>query len=368
MSLTQLIAMYMDPKICELIFPSRFNPFRPGAGLWQAKYPQDGVDEFATRVLRWIAPGEGQLLSDKPQVKFVKAATTFNECIKARILGNELPLAEKNRIKLTLQRAKNLQPVEDQLTRYQSHIKNASQFLDLAKVKRFKLLNSVPNDKKDSLSRLLIMEPSVSYDEEYFATRFLITSRCVNNGAAVVFDSHEPIKEGQKMTARGALQFGNNVALDVQTMEVKDIILATSAAPFFFPAHEVLLNGVDQIKLFFQDGGVMANDPGLINACIAYQHFTASPMTDTRYFPIFRLFRVGCGKEEKWEDSPIKWNTLQGGTIVTKLPDIFMGSDTRRTNLLASVSDQCCNSFGHRCNGNGELISLCLPKGIKLDI
>jgi hypothetical protein len=349
MSLTQLVAMYMDPKICELIFPTGFDIFRPGSKLLlQAKYKQDGVHELAKRVLRWIAPVEGELSNDESKVKFVEAATTFNECIKARILGDKLPLAEQNRLRLTLQSAKNRQAVEGQLTRYQSHIKTASQFLDLAKVKRFKLLNSVTNEDKNCLSRLLIMEPSVCYDEEYFATRFLITSRCVNNGAAVVFDSHEPIKDGMNMTARGALQFRNDVALDVQNMEVKDVILATSAAPSFFPAHEVVLNGVEKVKLFFQDGGVMANDPGLINACIAYQHFTASPMTDTRYFPIFRLFRVGCGKEEAWEERPFKWHSTQGGIpIVTKLADIFMGSDTRRTNLLASVSyHYCCNVSG----------------------
>jgi patatin-like phospholipase/acyl hydrolase len=130
-----------------------------------------------------------------------------------------------------------------------------------------------------------------------------------------------------------------------QNMTVYDIILATTAAPYFFPAHEVPLNGVKKMKLFFQDGGVMANDPGLINACFTYKHFTPSLMNETRSFPMFRLLRVGCGKEETWTDSPVKCNTLQGGTIVTQLADIFMGSDVCRTHLLAKVSDQQSNYF-----------------------
>lgn len=369
MTLTQLIAMYMDPKICNLIFQSSFWK-RPGAGLWQAKYLQCGVEELVDRVLRWIAPC-GTVLphSDKPTVKFVEAAGTFNACIKARILGAELPAAELNRITFTLRQAKEHYPniatgetwVEDQISAYQSRVKIASEFLKMAK-KRFKVLEQKPNDHKRSLIHLQIdkdpnnlngcdcatkakedAEVPSSYDNEFFATRFLITSRCVNNGAAVVFDSHEPLTRINNkkcvMTGRGALKFGADAVLDVQRMQVKDVIMATSAAPYYFPAHEVEveLRGTTKTKLFFHDGGVMANDPGLINACINYRHFTRSNKPGKRCLPMFRLFRVGCGKMERWEESPVGKYTPQGANIVTSLADIFMSSDTQRTNLLASV-------------------------------
>lgn len=344
MSLTQLIAVYMDPKTCERIFPSKWDIIRPGAGLWQAKYTQKGIENIMDSVLHWIAPGEGDLQPGKPELEFVEAATTFNDCFKARIKGGLHP-AEENRIKWTLRRAKEHPDVATPEEWVEKHlvpcIAKASKFLDLAKKKRFK------TEEKECLSRLALEEKdSVSYDLKYFATRFLVTSRCVNNGAAVIFDSHEPIKKKEDvMSARGALRLSEDVTLDVKKMKVKDIMLATSAAPYFFKAHEVAHKGAN---FCFHDGGVMANDPGLINSCISYRHFTpkVSPRQESgiRYLPVFKLLRVGCGKEEQHEDSPIGPMTLQGATLVTQIPDIFMSADTHRTNLLASVSVQCVNT------------------------
>lgn len=368
MSLTQLIATFMDPNLGKHIFQSSF--WRLGAGLWQAKHVQTGLEEFVDRLLRWVAPDEADLPhSEKPSRTFVEAARSFNAGIKARILGSGLPPGENKRIAFTLRQAKELYPtlatadtedwVKEKVSAIESGVAAASEFLQIAKKKRFKVLDGKDNNHRWALTQLRIDKlPSngdakedhspdtplerdkiPTYDEEFFATRFLVASRCVNNGRAVVFDSHEPlvkINGKNVMTARGALKFGNDV-LDVQTLQVKDVVMATSAAPYFFPAHGVELPGSANMKVFFHDGGVMANDPGLINACINYRHFTKSTGPDKRILPMFRLLRVGCGKSERWEESPVKWYTLQGANIVTSLPDIFMYSDTYRTNLLASV-------------------------------
>lgn len=371
MSLTQLIATFMDPNLGKHIFQSSF--WRLGAGLWQAKHVQTGLEEFVDRLLRWVAPDEADLPhSEKPSRTFVEAARSFNAGIKARILGSGLPPGENKRIAFTLRQAKELYPtlatadtedwVKEKVSAIESGVAAASEFLQIAKKKRFKVLDGKDNNHRWALTQLRIDKlPSngdakedhspdtplerdkiPTYDEEFFATRFLVASRCVNNGRAVVFDSHEPlvkINGKNVMTARGALKFGNDV-LDVQTLQVKDVVMATSAAPYFFPAHGVELPGSANMKVFFHDGGVMANDPGLINACINYRHFTKSTGPDKRILPMFRLLRVGCGKSERWEESPVKWYTLQGANIVTSLPDIFMYSDTYRTNLLASILNE----------------------------
>jgi hypothetical protein len=60
-----------------------------------------------------------------------------------------------------------------------------------------------------------------------------------DNDAAVVFDTHEPIEEGQEMNAGGALRLESGLSLNVLDMDVKDVIMATSAAPYFFPADEI---------------------------------------------------------------------------------------------------------------------------------
>jgi len=48
MSLTQIAALYMDPKTASLIFPKTLNFFRWGGWL-QAKYTQDGVRKVVHR-------------------------------------------------------------------------------------------------------------------------------------------------------------------------------------------------------------------------------------------------------------------------------------------------------------------------------
>jgi Patatin-like phospholipase len=344
MSLMQLVALYTDPQITKTIFPPKFDLRRPGAGLWQAKYTQKGVASVTDRVIRWSAPGVSPSDPD-PQVYFVAAARTFNECIKARILGKALHPAELERIRSTLLAAAQGSPdatsksVQDQLDQYSACVRDASQYLDLAKVKRFKKLNSVDNSHDGCLSNLEIREPSVSYDDEYFATRFLVTSRCLNNDAAVVFDSHEPIEDdSQEMNARGELRLANGLTLNVINMSLKDVVMATSAAPYYFPAHQVDAKKGGKIKFCFHDGGVMANDPGLINACFAYQHFTPSTRAGSDfYFPVLRVLRLGCGLQASVAGNPISPSTLQGGTIVAQLPKIFMSADSSRTNLLANV-------------------------------
>jgi Patatin-like phospholipase len=356
MSLMQLVALYADPKVTQTIFPPRFDLTRPGAGLWQAKYTQKGVSSVTDRVVRWSAPGLSPSDPD-PHVHFVEAARTFNECIKARILGRALHPAELERIRSTLlaaahgssSAAASKEAVQDQLDRYGACVRDASQFLDLAKVKRFKKLNSVDNDRDGCLSNLEIREPSVSYDDEYFATRFLITSRCLNNDAAVVFDSHEPIEDDdQEMNARGELRLANGLSLNVRDMALKDVVMATTAAPYYFPAHQVDAKKGGRTKFYFHDGGVMANDPGLINACFAYQHFTPSTRAGSDfYFPVLRVLRLGCGLQASVPGNPISPVTLQGGTIVAQLPKIFMSADSSRTNLLAKVGTvwDCAHSL-----------------------
>jgi len=240
----------------------------------------------------------------------------------------------------TLKTAQKLNPdkvgsgdawVDEQIARYESSIKDASKFLIAAKMKRLRELGGKTN--LDSLEKLNLQEPSTRYDTTFFSTRFLITSRCVNNAAAVIFDSHEPIKsKDEPMLARGALKFGNET-LDVRNLTVADVGLCTSAAPYFFPAHQVK-------DFYFHDGGVMANDPGLINLCYSYRRFGQNVLKGEprSMFPIFKLFRVGCGKEEEYLDAPIRKNQPQGAVIVTQLSNIFMSADTHRTNMLASVS------------------------------
>lgn len=48
---------------------------------------------------------------------------------------------------------------------------------------------------------------------------------------------------------------------DYQDMKVVDCVLASTAAPFYYPPHEVKIQGKPQ---FFVDGGVWANDPVLV--------------------------------------------------------------------------------------------------------
>ena len=133
---------------------------------------------------------------------------------------------------------------------YEASVNKASKFLVDCKIKRFKKY-------ANSLQRLRLKEMSEdTYDEDFFSTRFLVTTRCVNNGQAVIFDTHEPIESGGKMLARRTLEFGTD-ELDVRNLTVVDSILSTSAAPYFFKAHKVK-------NFYFHDGGVVANDPGLI--------------------------------------------------------------------------------------------------------
>lgn len=363
MSLMQLVALYTDPQVTKTIFPPNVNLWPPkinmrrlGAGLWRAKYTQNGVASVTDRVIRWSAPGVSPFDPD-PQVNFVQAARTFNECFKSRILGKDLYPAELERIRSTLLAAQGSstatnKSVQDQLDLYSACVRDASQYLDLAKVKRFKTLNSVDNDRDGCLLNLEIREPSVSYDEEYFATRFLVTSRCLNNDAAVVFDSHEPIEEGQEMNARGELRLANGLSLNVMNMTLKDVVMATTAAPYYFPAHQVDAKKGGKIKFCFHDGGVMANDPGLINACFAYQYFTPSTRAGRDfYFPVLRVLRLGCGLQASVAGNPISPWTWQGGTIVAQLPKIFMSADSSRTNLLARVGTVMCVALVRLCAG-----------------
>ncbi len=236
--------------------------------------------------------------------------------------------------------------IDEQFALFESCIKDASNHLTHPKMKRFRKLDAEVN--VDSLEKLDLKEPSARYDGTFFSTRFLITSRCVNNAAAVVFDSHEPIEsKDDPMLARGSLKFGDEI-LDVRDLTVTDVGLCTSAAPYFFKAHQVG-------KFYFHDGGVMANDPGLINLCISYGRFGERVllMGKKSLFPVFKLFRVGCGKEEEYIKPPYKRFTPQGACIVSKLADIFMSADTHRTDLLATVRKKylpfCSCDYSTRC-------------------
>jgi len=69
MSLTQQVALYMDPNTKVLIFPpwhTTLKSFLRIGGWFSAKYPQDGVRKMAERIKRWIAtPLKGQDPSGK---------------------------------------------------------------------------------------------------------------------------------------------------------------------------------------------------------------------------------------------------------------------------------------------------------------
>jgi hypothetical protein len=330
MSLSQICALYMDPNTAAEIFPKTLNPLS-AFGWLQAKYSQVGVRRVIDRIIKEVAPiPEGKKAPS--DYKFVESVDEYNACLKARIKGY-LHRNERNRMEDTLKAAKkDKEWIDEQFALFESCIKDASNHLTHPKMKRFRKLDAKVN--VDSLEKLDLKEPSARYDGTFFSTRFLITSRCVNNAAAVVFDSHEPIEsKDDPMLARGSLKFGDEI-LDVRDLTVTDVGLCTSAAPYFFKAHQVG-------KFYFHDGGVMANDPGLINLCISYGRFGERVllMGKKSLFPVFKLFRVGCGKEEEYIKPPYKRFTPQGACIVSKLADIFMSADTHRTDLLATVLD-----------------------------
>jgi hypothetical protein len=319
----------MDPNTAAEIFPKTLNLFR-AFGWLQAKYSQDGVRRVIDRIIEEVAPIPEGKKPPPSHYKFVESVDQYNACLKARMMGDLHP-NERNRMEDTLKMSKKAKEwVDEQFALFESCIKDASNHLTHAKMKRFRKLDGEVN--VDSLEKLDLKEPSARYDGTFFSTRFLITSRCANNAAAVVFDSHEPIEsKDDPMLARGSLKFGDEI-LDVRNLTVTDIGLCTSAAPYFFKAHQVG-------KFYFHDGGVMANDPGLINLCISYGRFGERVLKGKpkSLFPIFKLFRVGCGKEEEYIKPPYKRTTPQGALIVAKLADIFMSADTHRTDLLATV-------------------------------
>jgi len=75
----------------------------------------------------------------------------------------------------------------------------------------------------------------------------------------------------------------------------------------------------------------------LIALVFSYRRFRKN-VANQSIFPVFKLLRVGCGKEEDYLKPPFSaWEPQGGLAIVSGLADMFMNADSHRTDLLASV-------------------------------
>ena len=148
MSLTQTVALYMDPQTCNRIFSFRWRV--PGL---QAKYTQDGLDEVLNCVLDTMVLQQGTGIN----VKFVDAVKNYNGRLKKKRASPGLDDEERKNLKQTLQSNTHLlndngKSVDSYLDDYHAALKNASGHLKIATMKRFKFINNVTN--KEGLNEL----------------------------------------------------------------------------------------------------------------------------------------------------------------------------------------------------------------------
>lgn len=322
MSLTQLVALYMDPGTCKMIFPNSWNPLRY-EGYFLAKYEPDGKLELVSKILEHVAPCDEKGLANPT---FIEAVKAYNEKLENMIMGKSIGTRDKNRLILTIKRAlKKLERLDDvdlMIKDHESLVKEASECLsfpkNLRKTEGGGIINKLQIKVKDRDN--LDIHP----------TRCLITARCANNASAVVFDSQEP---NEPPSARGRID------LDMSTVSLQDVLLSTTAAPTFFPAHKIG-------NLSFQDGGVVANDPSLINGSFNFRKFQVSRNSwfndwDTSvsleiHIPALKLLRVGCGLEVPKNQAFRPWEGQGRAFLATRVADLFMSTDVDRTEMLCT--------------------------------
>jgi patatin-like phospholipase/acyl hydrolase len=110
-----------------------------------------------------------------------------------------------------------------------------------------------------------------------------------------------------------------------------DVAMATSAAPTFFPAHEVLdPSGKSDTKWLCWDGGIIANNPALAALGEVYRLQLAQKGEEVRkdsiQMPDVRILSLGTG----YRDIPVEagdWGLIQSASpVVSVLMDGSVGS------------------------------------------
>lgn len=124
--------------------------------------------------------------------------------------------------------------------------------------------------------------------------------------------------------------------------QAKPTQMCSSAAPCFFPAYKIG-------EFSFEDDGVFANDPSLINSVISFRRFgrkSIGVLNDDRDFvkhvriPALKLLRLGTDTSVTLKTAFPWWKNQDALGLAPELSSIFMNSSTDRTDLLCDKVSQ----------------------------
>jgi patatin-like phospholipase/acyl hydrolase len=141
-----------------------------------------------------------------------------------------------------------------------------------------------------------------------------IPSYCVNKSSNCVFKNTKVVFE--------------NMEEKESNVKLIDVILASSAAPTFFPPHKINEN-------FFSDGGIWANNPSAVGAIEALKYYVG----ENKEFDDYVILSVGNLSGEK----NIKIKNPSTFFNFTKLPDLF----TILINANTDSSEYFVNKLEH---------------------
>jgi len=118
---------------------------------------------------------------------------------------------------------------------------------------------------------------------------------------------------------------------------MRDVALATSAAPTYFPPHNI---ESDNLSGYFVDGGVWANNPTLVGVTEAIKYFVG-PTADKPYkkYDVLSIGNINVNKTDILSNPNTYWNMKK----IVDLLDLLMNSCQRSTCIF---SKHLCQQTG----------------------
>lgn len=120
-----------------------------------------------------------------------------------------------------------------------------------------------------------------------------------------------------------------------KTILMRDVALATSAAPTYFPPHNIQS---ENISGYFVDGGVWANNPSLVGITEAIKYFVGEGKSYNKY-DVLSIGNINVHENEMLKDPNTYWNMKK----IVDLIELLMNSSQSATGIY---SKHICEQTG----------------------